>query len=212
MARIGPADSFQETLKERNTYTTRLYGIPKQASTVLLFQELKHSKAKTCYIPTCSTSGKRRGFAIIGFENQTDLETACNTSVRYQHRKLSWSQSRRQTLVHNDKTKNTSSTWYNRASEQGHTSHSSAMSIISSTSTVSQSEVKYITKQDRPNHIKKQGKMNKGKEKAISNITGNEYVDKATDNTTNKLISLITRMAARLDDLEEKLGPLPNRS
>ena len=66
-------------------------------------------------------------------------------------------------------------------------------------------------KLDKPSQVKKE-KKNKGKERAISNLTESEHTDGVADSTTYKLISLITRMAARLDDLEEKLGPLPNRS
>ena len=91
MARIAPERNFLQTIKERNTYTARLYGIPKQASTVVLHQELKHLKAKTCYIPKCSVSGKLRSFAIISFSSQQDLEKACFSSIRYQNIKLTWS-------------------------------------------------------------------------------------------------------------------------
>src|SRR5438552_18131169 len=68
MARIVPKENFLQILKERNTFSTRLYGIPKQTSTVILHQELKNLKAKTCFIPKCSISGKNRSFAIISFE------------------------------------------------------------------------------------------------------------------------------------------------
>ena len=121
--------------------------------------------------------------------------------------------------AHKNKNKHTFSSQYNQTSEhtfeRHHNSHSPAMSIPSSAPTASQSSTKHIIKctiiQDKSSHIKK-GKKDKGKEKVISNFTENECVEMTTDNTTNKLISLITRMAARLDDLEEKLGPLPNRS
>ena len=49
MARIAPERRFSTNPQKRNNYTARLYGIPKQASTVVLYQELKHLKAKTCY-------------------------------------------------------------------------------------------------------------------------------------------------------------------
>jgi hypothetical protein len=93
MARIAPKENFLQILKERNDYSVRLYGIPKQASTVILFQELKHFRAKTCYISKCSISGKNRSFAIISFESQQDLNKACTSSIRYQDTKLTWSKS-----------------------------------------------------------------------------------------------------------------------
>ena len=93
MARIAPKENFLQTLKERNNFLTRLYGIPRQASTVILFQELKHLKAKICYIPKCSISGKNRSFAIISFESQKELNKACTSTARYQNIKLTWSKS-----------------------------------------------------------------------------------------------------------------------
>src|SRR5438552_13500396 len=96
MARIAPKENFLQILKERNTFSTRLYGIPKQTSTVILYQELKNLKAKTCFISKCFVSGKNRSFAIISFEIQQELDKACASSIRYQNAKLTWSKSNRQ--------------------------------------------------------------------------------------------------------------------
>ena len=93
MARIASKKNFLQTFKERNNFSVRLYGILRQASTVILFQELRHLRVKTCYIPKCSISKKNRGFAIISFKSQKELNKACNFSARYQNIKLTWSKS-----------------------------------------------------------------------------------------------------------------------
>src|SRR5438552_17753298 len=96
MARIVPKENFLQILEERNIFSTRLYGIPKQTSTVILHQELKNLKVKTCFIPKCSVSGKNRSFAIISFEIQQELNKACASSIKYQNEKLTWLKSNRQ--------------------------------------------------------------------------------------------------------------------
>jgi hypothetical protein len=93
LARVAPTDNISQVLKERNNFTARLYGIPKQASTIILAQELKHVRGKTFHIPTCSVSNKRRSFAIVSFESYQDLEKACSMSAHYNNHKLTWSKS-----------------------------------------------------------------------------------------------------------------------
>ena len=96
MARIASKKNFLQILEERNTFSTRLYGIPKQTSTVILHQELKNLKTKTCFISKCSISGKNKSFTIISFEIQQELDKACTLSIRYQNAKLIWSKPNRQ--------------------------------------------------------------------------------------------------------------------
>jgi hypothetical protein len=50
-----------------------------------------------------------------------------------------------------------------------------------------------------------EGKKDKGKQRAA-------VTDLKEEDTTAKLVALITRMASRLDDIEERLGEIPNRS
>jgi hypothetical protein len=76
------------------------------------------------------------------------------------------------------------------------------MSVTSSRSSLSQ-------------HSEKQHKVvkkEKGKQRAENNITERKNSVTTIDGTTDKLVSLITCMAARLDEIEEKLDALPNRS
>ena len=83
ITRITPKENFLQIFKKKNNYSTRLYEIPKQTSTVILFQELKHFRAKTYYILKCSIFGKNRSFTIISFELQQDLNKACTSLIRY---------------------------------------------------------------------------------------------------------------------------------
>jgi hypothetical protein len=76
MARITPQDDWENTLTQRNTITSRLYGINHSTSATRIMSAIKHLKAKTVYIPRNSKTNKRRRFAIIGFSSQEDLQQA----------------------------------------------------------------------------------------------------------------------------------------
>jgi RNA recognition motif-containing protein len=91
MARIAPFKDHTSILSERNQITTRLYGINKTISATRIMSATKHLKVKTVYIPSNSKTGKRRNFAIIGFENSEDLNKALVSHVELFGCKTWWS-------------------------------------------------------------------------------------------------------------------------
>ena len=204
MARIAPKENFLQTLKERNNYSARLYGVPKQASTVVLFQELKHLKAKTCYIPKCTYSGKNRGFALISFESQQDLNKATQASARYQNIKLTWLKSNNQAKPVQTETSFTNTDSESQPFEsycplifkkknENYLNKGKAKMSISTASSVS-----------NPSYSEQPSQWKKSKSKKPTTVY--------KEGTSDKLISLITKLATRLDNIEEKLNYLPNRS
>ena len=68
----------KEDYKQRNKYshfTAKLLEVSKEASEVLLLQSLKNKGAKSIFMPT-NSNGNPKGFAIVTFANQEDLEAA----------------------------------------------------------------------------------------------------------------------------------------
>ena len=51
---------------------------------------IKHTKAKSCFIPSNSLTHKRRCFAVVNFETNQDLMQALHNSIVMDGRKLSW--------------------------------------------------------------------------------------------------------------------------
>jgi hypothetical protein len=91
MARIAPYDEHISKLNERNEITTRLYGINKDTSATRIMSSIKHTGAKTVFIPKNSKTGKRRTFAIIGFKNEEDLIKALSMQISLFGCKTWWS-------------------------------------------------------------------------------------------------------------------------
>jgi hypothetical protein len=91
MARILPLSNYIDTLIQRNQVTTRLYGIRKDTVASRIMSAIKHLNAKTVHIPKNSRTGKRRSFAIIGFENESDLKKALSSHVELFGCKTWWS-------------------------------------------------------------------------------------------------------------------------
>lgn len=91
MARITPHQYWGETLRERNQYTARLYGINSSTSAIRVMSAAKHVNAKTVHVPLNSHTGKRRKFAIIGFETELDLASAINRHIYLFGNKTWWS-------------------------------------------------------------------------------------------------------------------------
>ena len=58
MARISTDLSNSDIFQECNKYTTRLYGIKKEASATRIMSNIKHMKAKSCFIPSNSLPTK----------------------------------------------------------------------------------------------------------------------------------------------------------
>jgi RNA recognition motif-containing protein len=91
MARITMLENHQATLSKRNEITARLYGIGKSSSASRIMSATKHLRVKTVYIPANGRTGKRRNFAILGFENQEDLNKALLSHVELFGCKTWWS-------------------------------------------------------------------------------------------------------------------------
>jgi RNA recognition motif-containing protein len=91
MARMAQLKNYQATLLKRNEITARLYGIGKSTSASRIMSATKHLRVKTVYIPTNGRTGKRRNFAILGFENQEDLNKALLSHVELFGCKTWWS-------------------------------------------------------------------------------------------------------------------------
>lgn len=90
MARIFPAEQMH-LVTERNSITTRLYGIHNNTTATRIMNAIKHMKAKSIYIPQNSKTGKRRNFAIISFQDQENLEKAIKSHVELFGCKTWWS-------------------------------------------------------------------------------------------------------------------------
>src|SRR6185369_14373816 len=90
MARIFPAEQMH-LVTEHNLITTRLYGIYNNTTATRIMSAIKHTKAKSIHIPLNSKTGKRRNFAIIGFQNHKDLEKALKSHVELFGCKTWWS-------------------------------------------------------------------------------------------------------------------------
>ena len=215
MARIAPSESFPQILKERNSYSSRLYGVPKQASTVVLFQELKHLKAKTCYIPKCSISGKNRNFAIISFESQQALDKASTSSIRYQNTKLTWSKADKmetdytkthpEVFISNKDIKKENSFSHHPHQYNEVSKNKGKSKAKTSTSSIILEIDEALAGPSSPKELyKHKGSQNKGKEKVIEERPANNPID--------KVMEMIAQIALRLENIEINMGNLPNRS
>jgi hypothetical protein len=222
MARVAPAEVGTEIWKDRNQYTARLYGIPKATNTVILMRAIKNLKPKTCYIPKCSISGKERSFAIISFQTKEDLDKACISSAKYLNHTLTWSKSR----IRHNKASNINS----RKTSQTHNKHD--QELISDAF----SSASYNNKETNSPQKSNTGNLNSEESSVFSisspsiapstststksnNIRRSAYKGKGKlehntqeDNTTDKIIAMISQIASRLDQIENNMGILPNRS
>jgi len=91
MARIAPSQAEEEIFTIRNQHTARLYGIGKDCSATRIMSAIKHTGAKTVHIPTNSKTGKKRRFAIVGYEDNNDLDKAISSNVTLFGCKTWWS-------------------------------------------------------------------------------------------------------------------------
>jgi hypothetical protein len=211
MARIAPANSNFQIWKDRNQYTARLYGIPKNTNTVILMRSIKNLKPKTCYIPKCSISGKERSFAIISFQNKTDLDKACSSRAKYLDFSLKWSKSR---IHHTYSTsiKNQMFSW-----DQTKFKDSDTDNEIDNCNSDNESQYQFSNPSTSPestssfakfNNTQKTNKQFRGKRRQ-----NHHTISKTQENnTTDKLTTLISQIAFRLDLIENKMGIRPNRS
>ena len=64
-------------------------GIPKEASEVLMLRLLRNKEAKSVFVPM-NSNGNPRGYAIITFESQEELERARSKPINYGNHTLFW--------------------------------------------------------------------------------------------------------------------------
>ena len=79
--RIVYLHNWENTLVERNQITARLYGISQTTSVIRIMSAIKYLKAKTIYIPRNRRTNRRRGFAVVGFGSQKELQKALSSHV-----------------------------------------------------------------------------------------------------------------------------------
>lgn len=221
MARVAPTEECPEIWVNRRQFSARLYGIPKNASAVLLMRAIKNLKPKTCYIPKCSKTGKERSFAIVSFQTKKDLDKACISATRYHNSILTWSKSRTQHLqnmisIHQrnrpNKTNSVISSEYMEEIQHIETNnqHNTKQITSPSISTLSfLSTTPPASSDGNSISFKKRNKKNeKGKGKIIySNASKDQKA-----NTTDKLIALISQISSRLDYIEGNMEKWCNRS
>jgi hypothetical protein len=90
MARILPAERI-DLISERNLITARLYGIHNNTTATRIMSATKHMGAKSIHIPKNGRTGKKRSFAIIGFQSQNSCEKATTSHVEIFGCKTWWS-------------------------------------------------------------------------------------------------------------------------
>jgi len=208
MARIVPEEFHEETLRERNQYTARLYGIPKNTNTVILTQSIKHLKPKTCYIPRCSISGKERGFAIVSFQNKIDLDKACTTHAKYLQFSLTWSKSNKTKNTYQIVTKSPNTFLSDDDITKNDYSDNKSVNLSFSLTTPSRTTTSSNKcPQQTPRITNHRNFIKKGKKYNHTCHTNND-----DEKTTSKLIELITQIATRLDLIENQMANRPDCS
>ena len=212
MARLTPIENCESILTQRNSITSRLYGISSSTSATRIMSATKHLGVKTVYIPRNSKTNRRRGFAIIGFSSQKDLQKALAAHVELFGLRTWWSTKDNQKL--NSKRRNTDSLTQieTHIIEDDNEDNMSTISIHSSTSssypvtpypvTLGKKNSNSRTKQsDRLPHRKSSARSKKRQqETSVSDIS------------LVSITAALQDIAKRLDSLEERKrrGRLPN--
>jgi hypothetical protein len=88
--RILPIINQHKVLTERDTYSAKLVNLPWGTTAFELNDLLLQIKGKTCFIPRSPIKYNRQRFAIISFENETDLASAMTKNFILRETKLWW--------------------------------------------------------------------------------------------------------------------------
>jgi hypothetical protein len=209
MARITPAEDWENTLVRRNIITSRLYGISNSTSATRIMSAIKHLKAKTVYIPKNSKTNKRRRFAIIGFSSQEDLQQALSAHVELFGLQTWWSTKDNQKI--NNKGKNGCNTCFTNTNSEGEEEEDnmSTISIHSSSSDMYSSTLRKeaINTRVKQSSKKQSGRSNKNSRRKQPQSTTPEV-------SLTSITSVLQDIAKRLGKLEEKgkRSRIPNRS
>src|SRR5205807_10255207 len=84
---ITPESNKKEILKSRKQFIARLYNIPQNVNEVLLFRQLKHTRAKAVHIFK-NSNGNNKGYALVSFRNQREMAQAQKFTIKYYDTKL----------------------------------------------------------------------------------------------------------------------------
>ena len=209
MARITPAEDWENTLVRRNIITSRLYGISNSTSATRIMSAIKHLKAKTVYIPKNSKTNRRRGFAIIGFSSQEDLQRALSAHVELFGLRTWWSTKDNQKI--NNKGKKGYNTCFTNTNseEEDEEDNMSTISIHSSSSdgysSTPRKEAVYT--RVKQSSKKQSGRSNKDSRRKQPQATTSEV-------SLTSITSVLQDIAKRLGKLEErgKRSRVSNRS
>src|SRR5271155_4844544 len=87
--RIFPFYRTHETKEIRNTYRATLINLPPNTNVSNLAEIITQLKAKSCYIPLDNNNQPKR-LAQLTFENESDLNTAKNTTQFLNNTPLEW--------------------------------------------------------------------------------------------------------------------------
>ena len=210
IARITPAENWENTLHQRNQITSRLYGINNSTPATKIMNAIKHLGAKTVYIPRNSKTNRRRSFAIIGFSSLDNLQKALATQVRISDLHTWWSTKDNQKL--NDKRKKKYNTPTFNPSISQDNEESELEDNMSTTSTLS-SKTSSNPSPSNEKMIKKYHTQ-KQKNRFTKNLGKSHTYIPSTENTLSSITSVLHDIAKRLDKLEEKGKRIraPNRS
>jgi hypothetical protein len=89
LVRITVGKNNYEELKIRNKFSRRLVDLPENVNEVLLWRQVRRTKAKSVHIFKNTNNNNRRS-ATIFFENEEDLLNSSKFAVFYYNNKLRW--------------------------------------------------------------------------------------------------------------------------
>jgi hypothetical protein len=210
MARILPLQNHKEILSDRNRYTTRLYGINKETSATRIMSATKHLQAKTVYIPRNSKTNKKRNFAIIGFKNQENLQTALSAHVELFGHKTWWSTKDNLQLLDKKKQgeKKQNKKDKGKAKEEFtelDPSHSENIFNINIAPTSSPETPPYPSSSNKKDSkMTKKYYTQKHKDRYTKNPRKTHINTSPTETTLSSITSVLHNIAKRLDKLEKK--------
>ena len=75
LVRVTQGEEDYEQRNKHSRFTAKILEVPKGAFEVLLLRSLKNKKAKSVFMPI-NSNGNSKGFAIVIFANQEDLDLA----------------------------------------------------------------------------------------------------------------------------------------
>ena len=90
LVRITQGKNNYEELRMRNKFSRRLINLPENVNEVLLWRQVRRTRAKSLHIFKNTNNNNRRS-ATIYFKNEEDLLNSSKFAVFYYNSKLNWS-------------------------------------------------------------------------------------------------------------------------